>query len=75
MICRMWHGKVPVAKASAYREFLNTRAIPDYRSVEGNLSVHLLERSETTLGCAQLTGRLPKARNVFADGDARLGIR
>jgi heme-degrading monooxygenase HmoA len=46
MIARMWHGKVPAAKAGAYREFLNTRAIPDYQSVEGNLSVHILERSE-----------------------------
>jgi heme-degrading monooxygenase HmoA len=46
MIVRMWHGKVPAPKAGAYREFLNARAIPDYRSVEGNLSVHILERSE-----------------------------
>ncbi len=46
MIARMWHGKVPAAKAGAYREFLNERAIPDYQSVEGNLSVHILERSE-----------------------------
>jgi heme-degrading monooxygenase HmoA len=46
MIARMWHGKVMTAKAQAYREFLNARAIPDYRSVEGNLSVHILERSE-----------------------------
>jgi heme-degrading monooxygenase HmoA len=42
----MWHGKVPTSKAGAYREFLSTRAIPDYQSVEGNISVHILERSE-----------------------------
>jgi heme-degrading monooxygenase HmoA len=42
----MWHGRVPASKASAYREFLNTRAISDYQSVEGNLSVHILERKE-----------------------------
>lgn len=42
----MWHGKVPASKAGAYREFLQGRAIPDYQSVEGNLSVHILERSE-----------------------------
>jgi heme-degrading monooxygenase HmoA len=42
----MWHGRVPISKAKAYREFLNTRAIPDYRSVEGNISVHILERNE-----------------------------
>ena len=49
MIVRMWHGKVPTAKARTYREFLNARAIPDYQSVEGNLSVHILERTEGTL--------------------------
>ena len=42
----MWHGTVPAAKAGDYREFLKVRAIPDYQSVEGNLSVHILERSE-----------------------------
>ena len=42
----MWHGRVPTAKAAAYREFTNGRAIPDYRSVPGNLSVHILERAE-----------------------------
>jgi heme-degrading monooxygenase HmoA len=42
----MWHGRVPASKAEAYREFLNARAIPDYQSVEGNLSVYILERRE-----------------------------
>jgi heme-degrading monooxygenase HmoA len=42
----MWHGRVPTSKAKAYREFLNARAIPDYRSVEGNRSVHILKRTE-----------------------------
>lgn len=46
MIVRMWHGKVPTSKATAYREFTIARAIPDYQSVEGNLSVHVLERTE-----------------------------
>ena len=46
MISRMWHGRVPTSKAKAYREFLNLRAIPDYRSADGNLSVHILERTE-----------------------------
>ena len=44
MIVRLWHGRVPTSKAQAYRAFLNERAIPDYQSVEGNLSVHILER-------------------------------
>jgi heme-degrading monooxygenase HmoA len=46
MIVRMWHGRVPTTKASAYREFLNLRAIPDYRSVPGNLGVQILERPD-----------------------------
>lgn len=46
MIVRMWHGRVPKIKAKAYRNFVNSRAIPDYRSVPGNISVHILEREE-----------------------------
>lgn len=46
MIARMWHGRVPTAKAERYRDFLNARAIPDYRSVAGNISVHVLERPD-----------------------------
>lgn len=46
MISRMWHGRVPTSKAKAYREFLNSRAIPDYQSIDGNISVHILERTE-----------------------------
>ncbi len=46
MIVRMWHGRVPTSKADAYAKFLNERAIPDYRSVKGNLRVSILERHE-----------------------------
>ena len=46
MIVRMWHGRVPTSKAEAYRTFTNQRAIPDYQSVPGNLSVYVLERPE-----------------------------
>ncbi|HEX3052329.1 MAG TPA: antibiotic biosynthesis monooxygenase [Aggregatilineaceae bacterium] len=42
MIARMWHGITPVDKADAYLEFLKQRAIPDYESVPGNLSVHIM---------------------------------
>ena len=45
MIVRMWHGKVLTSKAKAYREFMVARAIPDYQSVAGNLSVDILERT------------------------------
>ena len=46
MIVRMWHGRVPAAKAAPYRDFLNRRAIPDYRSTEGNEAVYILERPD-----------------------------
>ncbi|AMY12017.1 hypothetical protein LuPra_05289 [Luteitalea pratensis] len=46
MVVRIWHGRVPTMKAPRYREFLNLRAIPDYRSVPGNISVHILERQD-----------------------------
>lgn len=46
MIVRFWHGRVPTPRALPYREFLNRRAVPDYRSVPGNLSVHILERAD-----------------------------
>lgn len=46
MIVRIWHGRVPTSKANAYRAFLNDRAIPDYKSVEGNRGVYILERRE-----------------------------
>jgi heme-degrading monooxygenase HmoA len=46
MIARLWHGRVPTAKAAAYRAFLNVRATPDYRAVAGNLGVYILERRE-----------------------------
>ena len=46
MIARMWHWCVPTHKAQVYREFLNTRAIPDYQSVKGNISFRILERKD-----------------------------
>jgi len=42
----MWHGRVKHDNAEAYRLFLIGRAIPDYESVDGNLSVKILERHE-----------------------------
>jgi heme-degrading monooxygenase HmoA len=46
MITRLWHGKVLTRKAVQYRKFVNERAIPDYRSIRGNLSVLILERAD-----------------------------
>jgi heme-degrading monooxygenase HmoA len=46
MICRMWHGRTPRSKADAYAEFLERRAIPDYRSVAGNIDVAVLRSDD-----------------------------
>jgi len=46
MIARMWHGRTPIAKAAAYAAVVNRLAIPDYRSIPGNLAVHILRRDE-----------------------------
>jgi heme-degrading monooxygenase HmoA len=46
MICRMWHGRTLRSRADAYASFLQQRAIPDYRSVPGNLNVAVLRRDD-----------------------------
>jgi hypothetical protein len=46
MIVRMRHGRVATSDSRKYRAFLNRRAVPDYRSVPGNVSVYVLERVE-----------------------------
>ena len=46
MIVRMWHGRTPKEKADAYEEFLKSKAIPDYQSIEGNLGLTFLKRDE-----------------------------
>lgn len=46
MICRMWHGRTSRENAEAYASFLEQRAIPDYRSVEGNIDVQVLRRDD-----------------------------
>ena len=49
MICRIWHGRTARHNADAYASFLEARAIPDYRAVAGNLSVHVLRRDEVEI--------------------------
>ncbi len=49
VICRIWHGTTAASKADAYAAFLERRAIPDYRSVPGNLSASVLRRDEADI--------------------------
>ena len=44
MICRIWHGRTSRQNADEYARFLEQRAIPDYRSVPGNIDVVVLRR-------------------------------
>lgn len=44
MIMRIWHGMTRAEDAGAYRDFLQDRAIPDYRGVAGNRAVWVLRR-------------------------------
>lgn len=46
MIVRIWHGRTARSRADAYAAFLARRAIPDYRSIPGNLDVSILRRDE-----------------------------
>ena len=46
MIARLWHGRVPSAKADAYEVYLNRSGIPDYRATPGNRGVWVLRRTE-----------------------------
>lgn len=49
MMLRMWHGTTARDKADRYERFLVGRAIPDYRSVPGNLDASILRRDEGDL--------------------------
>ncbi len=46
MIARIWHGMTRAEHYDEYWEFLQARAIPDYRGTPGNLGVRLLRRLE-----------------------------
>jgi heme-degrading monooxygenase HmoA len=46
MICRVWHGRTAREKGDAYARFLAQHAIPDYRSVAGNLRVEVMRQDE-----------------------------
>jgi heme-degrading monooxygenase HmoA len=44
MIARLWHGITLTEKAAGYLALLQQRAMSDYRSTPGNLSVEILHR-------------------------------
>lgn len=46
MIARIWQGRTPAAKASAYLKLMREVALPDYRATPGNLGAWCLHRIE-----------------------------
>jgi heme-degrading monooxygenase HmoA len=46
MIARIWHGRVPRAKADEYLAFLHESGLADYRATPGNLAAFVLRRDE-----------------------------
>lgn len=46
MMARLWHGRVPSAKADAYEAYLQRTGIPDYVATPGNRGAWILRRSE-----------------------------
>ncbi len=74
MIARLWHGRVPAEKADHYRCFLNERALPDYRAIEGNLNAYVLERADgaVTHFCTLTFWRDFDAIRAFAGPDAEV---
>lgn len=46
VITRIWHGHTRAEHADEYLQFLIDTGVPDYKSVEGNLSVEIWRRIE-----------------------------
>lgn len=49
MIARIWHGRTSVKKADEYFDFLERRALPDYRDTPGNLGAFVMRRDENDI--------------------------
>jgi heme-degrading monooxygenase HmoA len=45
-VARIWHGRVPTARADAYLDLMHELALPDYRSIPGNLAALALRRDD-----------------------------
>ncbi len=40
MIIRLWHGRTSAKNYEAYTKFMVETAVPDYKSIEGNLACY-----------------------------------
>jgi heme-degrading monooxygenase HmoA len=55
VIARTWHGRVPAAKADAYRAFLDRSGLSDYRATPGFRGLLVLRRTEDDVTHYELT--------------------
>lgn len=46
LIARIWHGAVKKQRSDEYLRLMRTVALPDYRSVRGNLGAYALRRED-----------------------------
>lgn len=46
MIARIWHGRVPAAKAAEYLDLMRRVALPEYVATPGNRGAWCLHRAE-----------------------------
>ena len=46
MLARLWHGRVPSAKADTYETYLNRTGVSDYVATPGNRGAWVLRRAE-----------------------------
>jgi heme-degrading monooxygenase HmoA len=46
VIARTWHGRVPAAKADAYRAFLDRSGLAEYRATPGFQGILVFRRTE-----------------------------
>lgn len=49
MIARLWTGRVPLEKSAQYLQRMRQIALPDYKSISGNLGAWCLHRRDGEL--------------------------
>ena len=45
-VARMWHGRVPVAKAEEYTTYITEAGLNKIRKIDGNLGLQMFRRTE-----------------------------
>lgn len=48
-VARMWHGRVPTAKAEEYTTYITEAGLKKIRKIEGNLGLQMFRRTENNV--------------------------